>query len=318
MSVLHEDLRRLARERRLAHAYVVQGDPLGSGKRFAVDFLTLLMEETSGRPRGNERHRVETRAHPDVLWVEPIGKLQQIKAESVDQALKRVNEKSYEGGWKAVVFLSAERMNPTSGNRLLKTLEEPPPNTLILLVTEAPEQLLTTLRSRCQLLVAPRVSEPPPFWEDGLVDILRQGPPRNLQERLVRAAAFRDLIQSAAKQSADQDPRDELPEEEDFASVEDAEALDKKTTEARENAARRKLTRKIMGGVETWYRDVLVVCLTGDTANLRFPDAADDIRHQGQSLKPSDIFRLLENTADIAKGLESNTPVQVVLESVVI
>lgn len=319
MTPLLDDLRRLVRDRRLAHAHVIQGDPLLSGKLFAVDLLTLLFEETSTRSRGNERHRIETRAHPDILWVEPAGKLQQIKAELVEDALKRIQEKSYEGGWKAVVFLSAERLNPTSGNRLLKTLEEPPPNTLILLVTESPEKLLATLRSRCQLLIAPRVPEPPPFWEADLVEILRQGPPRNLQERLVRAAAFRDLIQAAAQQSAEMDPLEEEDgEEEEISSDGDAETLDKKTVEARENAARRKLTRKILAGVEAWYRDVLVVCLTGDTSNLRHPVAAGDIQRQAESLKPSDIFRLLENAADIARGLESNTPVQVVLESAVI
>lgn len=306
---LLEQLGVLIDEKRLAHAYVVQGNPLTDGKQFAVDLLTLLFEKTTHGEPARERHRIETRIHPDILWVEPASKLRQIVTDDMEAALKRISEKSFENGWKAVVFLGAERMNAAVGNKLLKTLEEPPPRTLLLLVTEMPEQLLTTLRSRCQLLIAPRGTPPAPAWSEELLDILRAGPPRNLLERLGRAARFRDFFQDIAKAQVEQELAD-------IASEEDEE-LDDATLNARESSARRQLNRQIMDGIEAWYRDLLVVKTCDPPTCLRFPAEVETLTRQAENLRPGDILKLLENTRDIARRLETNLPVQVVMESAV-
>ena len=61
--------------------------------------------------------------------------------------LTGIAQKYYDGGWKACVILFADRLNPDAQNILLKTLEEPPPNTILLLVTASPATLLATVRS---------------------------------------------------------------------------------------------------------------------------------------------------------------------------
>lgn len=309
---LMTQLQQLIREGRLAHAYVIQGDPLTDGKSFANDLLVSLFVETAKESETRARHRIETRIHPDVFWVEPASKLRQIVKESMTAALKRISEKSFEGGWKAVVFLGAERMNPTVGNQLLKTLEEPPANTLLLLVTDTPEQLLNTLRSRCQTLIAPRGPQPPPPWLDSLLILLREGPPRNLLERLVRAARFRDFFQEVAQQKVSDDAAEEETDESG-----ESEEVDAAVQNARETAARRMVNRQIMSAVEDWYRDLLVVKCDGDSPVLRYPQAREDLLRQAADLRPGDILKLLENTRDIARRLETNLPVQVVMESAV-
>lgn len=60
--------------------------------------------------------------------------------------------KSYEGGWKMMVVWMAEKMNPAAANELLKTLEEPNPGTIIMMVCESDERLLPTIRSRVQTI----------------------------------------------------------------------------------------------------------------------------------------------------------------------
>ena len=60
--------------------------------------------------------------------------------------------KSYEGGWKMMVVWMAEKMNPAAANELLKTLEEPTPGTIIMMVCESDERLLPTIRSRVQTI----------------------------------------------------------------------------------------------------------------------------------------------------------------------
>ncbi|MEX2606885.1 MAG: hypothetical protein WD708_06025, partial [Kiritimatiellia bacterium] len=245
---LLEDMRRLLDQGILGHAYVCQGDPLVEGKAFAEELGVLLMSQSGKHPPEKIRHRVEARLHPDVHWVEPRGKLRQIRVEDVQLALQRIHEKSFEGGWKMVVFMSAERLNPSSGNKLLKSLEEPPDSTLILLVSDASEQLLPTLRSRCQTLNVPKGPAAVGVWRESLIELLSIGPPRSLRARLDRAAQFRDFFDQAAQSQLALEGNESDDEEE----------VDEDVENARESEARRKIQRTVMVAVEEWYRDVMV------------------------------------------------------------
>jgi len=305
---LLEDITRLIREGRLGHAYLLNGDPLEEGRRFAEDLAVKVFTVGTDASEAKVRHRIEARLHPDVHWVEPRGKLRQIKVEEVSGALKRIHEKSFEGGWKVVVFLGAERVNPSSGNKLLKSLEEPPPDTLILLVSSSPEQLLPTLRSRCQFLAVPKGEMGDAVWLDPLLDLMRQGPPRSLRARLDRAAAFRDFFETAAR---------EQMAREDEASGADEEVVDGDVENARETAVRRQLQRKVMAAVEAWYRDVMVCKNGGGADALRYPQAAEAARAQADSLPMKSILKIMENIRKASRRLDGNLPVQVVLESAV-
>ena len=74
----------------------------------------------------------------------------QINVRDSADIIQSLSLKSYEGGWKMVVVWMAEKMNEQAANELLKTLEEPTPGTVILLVAESDERLLQTIRSRVQ------------------------------------------------------------------------------------------------------------------------------------------------------------------------
>lgn len=289
----------------LGHAYLCVGDPLAEGRQFAEDVAEMLFRESG--EAGRLRHRIQTHAHPDVHWVEPRGKLRQIVVEDMQAALKKIYEKSFEGGWKLLVFLSAERLNPSSGNKLLKSLEEPPARTLILLVSETPEQMLDTLRSRCQTLYLPRQLNEESAWRGALIELLSEGPPRNLSGRLVRAARFRDFFDRAAQ--------DQMELEDEEAGSEEALAQD--VENARMSELRRKMQRRVMATVEAWYRDVLVCKQSGDPAGLRFPEAEGVLRQQAEGLPLKSIHKILENVRLASGRLEGNLPVQVVLEQFV-
>lgn len=302
---LLDDLRRLMAEGRLGHAYLVNADPTGDGLRFAEDLAVLALRADSALPEAQIRHRVEARSHPDVHWVEPRGKLRQIKVDDVSRALKAIYEKSFEGGWKVVVFPGAERMNPASGNKLLKSLEEPPEKTLLVLVTATPERLLPTLRSRCQWLTLPSSAAADAPWLAALKGLLAQGPPRNLRSRLERAAAFRDFFEVAAREEVERE------------SGEEEEHLEEDVVNARETAARRRLQRDVLAAVEAWYRDVLVCKAGGGSDELLYPDLREVLRQQAEGLPLKSIHKLLENVRAAARELDGNLPVQVVLEGTV-
>lgn len=80
----------------------------------------------------------------------------------VDEAqdiVKKLSLKAYEGGYKVMLIWMAEKMNRTASNKLLKLLEEPPEKTVFILLAEDEEQLIQTIRSRCQILHFPPLSE---------------------------------------------------------------------------------------------------------------------------------------------------------------
>ena len=94
-------------------------------------------------------------------WVSHIGAEKKQGIINADQALEvmqKLNLRSYEGGNKVMLIWNAESMNTSFANKILKILEEPPKDTYFILISENPEELLTTIISRCQRIQIPRLS----------------------------------------------------------------------------------------------------------------------------------------------------------------
>ena len=95
-------------------------------------------------------------------WLQSIGienKQGQIGVDEAEEIVKALKLKSYEGGYKIMIIWMAEKMHTSAANKLLKLIEEPPEKTVFLLVTENEEQIITTIKSRCQVLHFPLLSE---------------------------------------------------------------------------------------------------------------------------------------------------------------
>lgn len=95
--------------------------------------------------------KIEHHTHPDIHWIESEGNY--IKIDQIRRMQEQIKYTLYEGKSKVVIINKAEKMNPQSSNCLLKTLEEPPPHTILLLLTTAPYLVLPTIRSRCQKIM---------------------------------------------------------------------------------------------------------------------------------------------------------------------
>lgn len=140
---------------KLPHALMMAG-PRGIGKRHLADVLAQLLLCISpvegiacGRCRGCELNKAQT--HPDLLWLEPKDEGKAIKVDQVRELTESLGKTAQQGGYKVVIIEPAEAMNGNSANALLKSLEEPAANTLLILVTHSPGSVLPTIRSRCQL-----------------------------------------------------------------------------------------------------------------------------------------------------------------------
>jgi DNA polymerase-3 subunit delta' len=148
-------LRGAMRRGRVASTYLFAGEQ-GVGKRLtAVAFVKALNclspSEQDGAPEACGRcascRKIEAGTHPDFLLIEPEAGL--IKVQEIRRLEEALYLRPYEGRWKAVVVDDAEAMNPPAANAFLKTLEEPAPQSLIVLVSSRPGRLPQTVLSRC-------------------------------------------------------------------------------------------------------------------------------------------------------------------------
>lgn len=145
---------RRAREAALPHALLLSG-PAGLGKQnFAHRLARFLLcdapaaADACGRCRGC--HLVSVGNHPDFLQTAPEGESQQIKIDQIRALNHLIGLSRQCGHYKVVLIPHAETINRHAANSLLKTLEEPPPFSVILLVTTRAASLPATLLSRCQ------------------------------------------------------------------------------------------------------------------------------------------------------------------------
>ena len=95
-------------------------------------------------------------------WMDAIGADNQqltIYVEESEALLRKLNLKANQGGYKVSIIWLPEKMNAECANKLLKLLEEPPMKTVFILVSEHPEQLLTTVKSHCQVVEVPKLKE---------------------------------------------------------------------------------------------------------------------------------------------------------------
>ncbi|MBU2063820.1 MAG: DNA polymerase III subunit [Candidatus Omnitrophica bacterium] len=95
---------------------------------------------------------IEKKQHPDVLWLAPSIDTASIKIEDIRHLKEKVYLKPYQAQKKIFVIENAQRLTPQAANAMLKILEEPPPDALLILTCENASQLLPTVVSRCRLV----------------------------------------------------------------------------------------------------------------------------------------------------------------------
>jgi len=145
-------LQRAIANNTLAHAYLFSGQA-GIGKKKTAFALAAAVNCLDARPEGGcgecpSCRKVDTLGHPDVRVLVPDG--DEIKIDQIRQVQSDLALKPFEGTKKVLIVDNAESMNAASSNAFLKTLEEPPGDALIILITAMPQSLLATIRSRCQ------------------------------------------------------------------------------------------------------------------------------------------------------------------------
>ena len=147
---LKETLSAARRKGRMSHFYLLSG-PRGSGKHTLADLIAaaMLCQEPEG-PCGVCQHcrKVLGGSHPDYITIDDPTK-KTVPVDLIRQARADIFIRPNEGARKIYLFPRAQDMGIPGQNALLKVLEEPPPYGVFLLLTDNPEKLLPTVRSRC-------------------------------------------------------------------------------------------------------------------------------------------------------------------------
>src|SRR5213594_1856835 len=156
-------LRRAHNQKRLAHAYLISG-PAGSGKREVAAKLASAVN-------GTEADDVFSSKAREIFVAEPESKSRRILIEQIRELEHGIQMRASDGRRKVAIIAEADRLQPQAANAFLKTLEEPPNDSLLLLLSALPEALPDTIVSRCITI---------PLAPDG------QQQSKHVQEKLVR------------------------------------------------------------------------------------------------------------------------------------
>jgi DNA polymerase-3 subunit delta' len=330
-----------------AHAYLLHG-PAGSGKRDAArDFAASLLARDASDPE-SARLRVRHGTHPDLTWVAPSGAHEMLRRDVDEAVVSAAARTPFEATHRVFVLERADTMNDEAANSLLKTLEEPPPYVVLLLLTDKPTQVLPTISSRCQ----PVRFDPLPA--DALAEQLRGvdaetatacarlslGDGERAQtlardpELRARAEAFaraplagrthaerawRPLLEQARAAGA------AAREEVEAALVEELSYLPKKEHRKREteftDRARRAERRASTGALDhalqlvgLWYRDLACVA-AGAEELVHHSDRLAELREDAPGRDRADLLAKVELVDDTRARLALNVSEELALEA---
>ncbi len=153
-----ELLKRSLARGRLGHAYLFAGDRLDELEFLARTLAKTLNCQDPVRQNGMAVDccdkcanclKTENETHADVHWVRPESKSRVITVEQTRELMREIQLKPAEAGFKVAVIAGADRMNPQGANAFLKTLEEPPQKSILILLSTTPQRILETILSRC-------------------------------------------------------------------------------------------------------------------------------------------------------------------------
>ncbi len=319
------------------HAYLLSG-PRGAGKRrYAERFAASLLDS---RPA-----RIESRAHPDLFVLEAEGG--SILIERARELRRDLHMRPFEGDRRVYLILDAHLLRDDSANALLKSLEEPPPYAVFMLVSDNAERMLATIRSRVvpvpfrrlatadlaahtgdpvaaraalgDLDRAERLASDPAAAERrrGYLALARSS---RLDPEFDGAAAAKTIVDAAAERSAEAQKQVERDGAALLEGVDDKRErgmLKKRIDDRAKRTARRAQLEEVREAVDVvglWYRDLMVQGLGAPGAVIN-SDLAGELAGDAQDRSPGEAARAVSIVSDVRRSLELNVQPALAVEA---
>ena len=309
---------------RLAHAFLITG-PRGSGKQdLAAKIASMLNGEKEqeadlwGEPVIEENPHLEELEGEYVRVIRPRSKSRQIAVDDMRELEKMMHQASPRGTWKVGVIVDADRMNESSENAFLKTLEEPPVDSLLLLLSGDPEQLLPTVWSRClHIALAPRSPDQRPELVQKLLQILGKVTQNGLGEiesGLLVKAGLEGLLRER-KEEIDAQYHEKLKEEKArYQKVVEGDWLKEreKVFEAAASAEYLSERALLIETIHAWVGDLVRQKAGGQ--GLEFPEYAEVTSKAVASEHLDVLLRRIDAMEELRRLLETNVVEALALE----
>ncbi|MCF7854393.1 MAG: hypothetical protein K9N51_06315 [Candidatus Pacebacteria bacterium] len=280
---------------RLGHAYLFVGDDTQFLEQFAKAWIQVCACHSPGDDGDacgacKICRQIQGDTYPELYTLRPMSKSRQILVEEMRDFEHKLLLTGTPGKLKAGLVLEADRLNTQAQNSFLKTLEEPPKGSMLVLATTQPRGLLPTIRSRCQTVSLLQNKKTYDFAMDcglfPLLSRLRQG--AGAAVALGVAHELRDLLAALRAQAehmtADSDVNGQEMAEQDPAFGKRMNALRQAQTEAEY----RRLRQELLDAVEVWFMQCCLVAEGVAHEHLPHPEFFDAANGRPETLdKPS-------------------------------
>src|SRR6058998_983231 len=306
-------LQRSLKRGRLGHAYLFSGLELRDLENVARALAkTLVCEQPpqisdAGLPMDScDRclacRKVDGENHPDVLWIRPESKLRVITIDQMRDLMQTVQLKPAQAALKVAVIVAADRLNVQAANAFLKTLEEPPADSILILLSSEPQRLLETILSRCLRLNF--AAEPGRLADPSLLAWLKELSETAATEQRSLLARYRLLSVLLNKLNAAKAAITEgLTKSSPLETYDDADPRlrDKWEDElaAAIEAEYRRQRADLLVGVQWWLRDIWLQTLRLGDQMFTYPELAGMIKTVARRLSTEQAMenlRVLEQT----------------------
>lgn len=322
-----QTLRRSLERNRLAHAYLFSGarmeamEGVARGLAKTLNCLAPPPPEPGGAASDccdacESCRRIDAGNHPDILWVRPESKLRVITIDQVRDLMQAVNLKPMSARHKVCIICGAERLNPQAANAFLKTLEEPPARSILILLAADPRQVIETILSRCLrvnftnegLRLSPQDAQWLAAFADaaansghGLLDRYRL-----LSLLLVRLAEEKAGIEKGLAAASPLEKYDDLdPRTRDRFEAE---------LNAGVEAEYRRRRAELIGAIQWWLRDVWIETLGMGAGLLCLPELGGAAKVAARRVSPADARQNLDVIDRLLRQLESNVQEALAME----
>jgi len=278
-----ELLQRSLARGRLGHAYLFAGDQLEELEALARTLAKTLNCQKPVKTGGGATdccddcptcRKIDHATHPDIHWARPESKSRIITVEQMRDLMREIQLRPTEAGYKVAVIAAADRLNVQAASAFLKTLEEPPAKSILILLSTEPQRVLETILSRCLRLNffsdGTRPADPVQMEWLAHFDALAAKDPKSLLSRyrlldslLQRLGKTREAVEEALTARSPLQQYDEV--EKDLR-----EKWEDELTAAIEAEYRRQRAEALLL-VQWWLRDVWLHTLAAGQNLLKFP-----------------------------------------------
>jgi len=318
-------LQRSLERGRLGHAYLFTGQQLDELEALARTLAKTLNCAQPVRVGGvavdccdacANCRKSDAQTHADVHWVRPESKSRVILIEQLRELLQAVNLKPAEAGYKVAIIVAADRLNASAANAFLKTLEEPPSRSVLILLSIEPQRLLETILSRCLRLNF--TGEGRTRFDAAQMEWLRKfsamaaGEQKSLLGRyrlmdvlLQKLAELKSGVEEAQEARS---PLEQYPDAEKDLREKWEEEL-----KASVEAEYRRQRGELLLLVQWWLRDVWLRTVAAGRELMNFPELSDT-EAVARRLSPADARQNLQVLEQTQRLLHTNVQEALALE----